>query len=75
MEEQLAGRADLVFVTSPDLLERKRALNQSIVLVPNAVDYDRFAAAADCSSKESSLLTWPRYPHPLPDMSGRSMTS
>jgi glycosyltransferase involved in cell wall biosynthesis len=47
MEERLARRADLVFVTSPDLLERKRALSQNIVLVPNAVDYEAFAAAAD----------------------------
>jgi glycosyltransferase involved in cell wall biosynthesis len=47
MEEELARRADLVFVTSPDLLERKRALNQRIVLIPNAVDYQSFAAAAD----------------------------
>ena len=52
MEEQLARQADLVFVTSPDLLERKRALNQNIALVPNAVDYEVFAAAADRSSKE-----------------------
>lgn len=47
MEEQLARRADLVFVTSPDLLERKSALNQNIILVPNAVDYEAFSAAAD----------------------------
>jgi glycosyltransferase involved in cell wall biosynthesis len=47
MEEQLARRADLVFVTSPDLLERKRALSQRIVLIPNAVDYEAFAAVAD----------------------------
>jgi glycosyltransferase involved in cell wall biosynthesis len=46
MEECLAGRADLVVVTSPDLLERKRHLNQHVVLVPNAVDYDAFAEAS-----------------------------
>jgi glycosyltransferase involved in cell wall biosynthesis len=51
MEEQLARRADLVFVTSPDLLERKRALNQKVVLVPNAVDYQAFAALADQGPK------------------------
>lgn len=44
MERQLASRADLVFVTSPALLERKRELNEQIFLVPNAVDYDAFAA-------------------------------
>ena len=43
MEEELARRADLVFVTSPDLLERKRALNERVYLVPNAVDYETFA--------------------------------
>jgi glycosyltransferase involved in cell wall biosynthesis len=47
MEQQLARRADLVFVTSPDLLERKRAFNERTFLVPNAVDYEAFAAAAD----------------------------
>ncbi len=47
MEEQLARRADIVFVTSPDLLERKSALNARTILVPNAVDYQAFAAAAD----------------------------
>lgn len=51
MEQQLARRADLVFVTSPDLLERKRVLNQRTVLVPNAVDYEAFSAAADCGTK------------------------
>ena len=44
MEEQLARRADLVFVTSPTLLERNRRLNESIFLVPNAVDYEAFSA-------------------------------
>ena len=50
MEEQLARQADLVFVTSPDLMERKRAFNESIVLVPNAVDYEMFAAAGRASN-------------------------
>jgi len=47
MEEQLARRANLVFVTSPTLLERKRTLNESTFLVPNAVDYEAFAAVLD----------------------------
>lgn len=47
MEQQLARRADLVFVTSPTLYERKRTLNEKTYLVPNAVDYDTFAAAAE----------------------------
>jgi len=45
MEQQLAGRADLVFVTSPTLYERKRSLNERTFLIPNAVDYDAFTAA------------------------------
>jgi glycosyltransferase involved in cell wall biosynthesis len=44
MERQLARRADLVFVTSPILYESKRDLNERICLVPNAVDYEAFAA-------------------------------
>jgi glycosyltransferase involved in cell wall biosynthesis len=46
MEERLARRADLVFVTSPLLLEHKRALNEHTYWVPNAVDYAAFAAAS-----------------------------
>jgi glycosyltransferase involved in cell wall biosynthesis len=47
MEQHLAQRADLVFVTSPALWERKRALNERVYLVPNAVDYQAFVAVAD----------------------------
>jgi glycosyltransferase involved in cell wall biosynthesis len=46
MEQQLAKRADLVFVSSPTLLERKKALNECVYLVPNAVDYETFAAVS-----------------------------
>ncbi|MBM4428727.1 MAG: glycosyltransferase family 1 protein [Chloroflexi bacterium] len=42
LEQQLAQRADVVFVTSPTLLESKRTLNQRVLLVPNAVDYAGF---------------------------------
>jgi glycosyltransferase involved in cell wall biosynthesis len=45
MEEHLARRADVVFVTSPTLLERKRGLNDRTFLIPNAVDYTSFAGA------------------------------
>ncbi|MGC8785900.1 MAG: glycosyltransferase [Anaerolineae bacterium] len=47
MEQRLARKADLVFVTSPTLLERKRELNERVFLVPNAVDYEMFAAVAN----------------------------
>jgi glycosyltransferase involved in cell wall biosynthesis len=46
MEQQLARRADLVFVSSPILLERKRSLNARTHLIPNAVDYEAFVAAS-----------------------------
>jgi glycosyltransferase involved in cell wall biosynthesis len=44
MEKELARRADLVFVTSPTLYQSKSGLNEHIVLVPNAVDYEAFHA-------------------------------
>jgi len=47
MEQDLIQRADLVFVTSPTLLEHKRALNEHMLLIPNAVDYQAFAAALE----------------------------
>nr|MBC7244129.1 glycosyltransferase [Chloroflexota bacterium] len=47
MEQQLACRVDLVFVTSPTLLERKRQLNERIFLVSNAADYEAFASVLE----------------------------
>lgn len=49
MEQQLARRADLVFVSSQVLLERKRPLNARTYLIPNAVDYEAFVAASGSS--------------------------
>jgi len=46
MEAQLARVADLVFVSSPTLLESKRSLNEHMLWVANAVDFDTFASAA-----------------------------
>jgi glycosyltransferase involved in cell wall biosynthesis len=50
MEEHLARRADMVFVTSPSLLESKGRLNRTVKLVPNAVDYEAFSAVRDGSA-------------------------
>jgi glycosyltransferase involved in cell wall biosynthesis len=50
MERQLAQRANLVFVTSPTLYQSKRALNEQILLVPNAVDYEAFTAGLESGS-------------------------
>lgn len=41
-EEALMRRADLVLVTAPALLERKRPFNPHTYLVPNGVDYAGF---------------------------------
>jgi len=47
LEESLARRADLLFVTAPKLFAAKRALNPHTHLVPNVGDYDHFARAMD----------------------------
>jgi len=44
MEKELAHSAHLIVVTSPTLYDSKSQLNEHIVLVPNAVDYDAFSA-------------------------------
>ena len=43
LEKEVIGRADLVFVTSSGLYERKRHLHQHVFHVPNGVDYDLFS--------------------------------
>ncbi len=50
MERDLARRADLVFVSSTSLFDRKRSLNPRTVLIRNAVDFPSFAAAADAGT-------------------------
>jgi glycosyltransferase involved in cell wall biosynthesis len=45
MERELARRADLIVVTSPTLYDSKSVLSEHLVLVPNAVDHEAFAAA------------------------------
>jgi glycosyltransferase involved in cell wall biosynthesis len=47
MDEELTRRADLVFVASETLLERKRRLNPETHLSPHGVDYAHFARAQD----------------------------
>jgi len=59
MEQQLAKRADLVFVTSPTLLERKRSLNKHVFLIPNAVDYEAFTAVLAGVSAPRDMATIP----------------
>lgn len=42
-EKILSRQADLVFVTSPALLERQRALNPHTYYIPHGVDFEKFA--------------------------------
>ncbi|MBX7235124.1 MAG: glycosyltransferase [Caldilineales bacterium] len=46
LEADLIRRVDLVFVTSPALLESKSPLHPHVVLVPNGVDVEHFARPA-----------------------------
>lgn len=50
-ELELLRRADLVFVLSRKLLEENRAYARDIVLLPNAVDFERFAQARDPATR------------------------
>lgn len=42
MDDELSKRADLVYVCSPALAEKKRSLNVSAVLAPHGVEVDHF---------------------------------
>lgn len=52
-ERALSRRADAVVVTSPELYERQRVLNEHTYYVPHGVEYDLFARA---SSPEPQTL-------------------
>lgn len=43
LEKNLLRKADIVFVTGRELLERKSTENQNIYLVPNGVDFELFS--------------------------------
>jgi glycosyltransferase involved in cell wall biosynthesis len=47
MDDDLTRKADLVFVASGTLLERKRALNVDTHVSPHGVDFDHFVKAQD----------------------------
>jgi glycosyltransferase involved in cell wall biosynthesis len=47
MDETLTRRADLVFVASDTLLDRKRSLNPNTHVSPHGVDYEHFVKAQD----------------------------
>jgi len=60
-EERLLRRADIVFVTAKPLLERKRAYNSNVHLVPNGVDYAAFQQAL---INPIPLADMEKIPHP-----------
>ena len=49
MDEELSRRADLVFVTSQALVERKRRVTARVAVSPHGVDVAHFGRAADAS--------------------------
>ncbi len=59
-EQELIARADLVLVTSQTLLATKGGLNPRTYCVPNAADYDAFAAAAQVGWEPPELRDVPR---------------
>lgn len=59
-ERRLIERVDVVFVTSPALLESKGRYNPRTYLVPNAVDCEAFAQALEDPSLPADLGALPR---------------
>jgi glycosyltransferase involved in cell wall biosynthesis len=47
MDDESTRKADIVFVSSETLIERKRPLNQNTYFSPHGVDFDLFALAQD----------------------------
>ncbi len=59
-ERRLIERVDVVFVTSPALLESKGGHNPRTYLVPNGVDYEAFSRALEDPSLPADLGALPR---------------
>lgn len=62
-EEHILSRADIVFAVSRSIYERKRAFNTNVFIVPNAADYELFAAAQLPSTKIPEDIK--DIPHPI----------
>ena len=58
-ERWLIERADVVFVTSPALLQSKGRYNPNTHLVPNAVDYEAFSRALEDPALPADLEALP----------------
>lgn len=59
-ERRLIERVDMVFVTSPVLMERKGRYNPRTYLVPNGVDYETFSRALEDPGLPADLEALPR---------------
>lgn len=59
-ERALSRRADVVVVTSPELVKRQRALNEHTYYVPHGVEYDLFAGGAAPEPETLSSIGHPR---------------
>jgi glycosyltransferase involved in cell wall biosynthesis len=62
-DDQLTRTADVVFVASPALVEKKRELNPNAHFSPHGVDYDLFAKASDPSVTPAEGVR--SLPHPV----------
>ncbi len=59
-ERRLVAAVDMVFVTSPALLESKGPYNPRTYLVPNGVDYDAFSRALEDPALPADLAAVPK---------------
>jgi len=67
-EQRLLQRVDLVIVVSENLLRSKRPLNQHTYLVPNGVDYSRYAKVMDSDAPPPADIV--HLPRPVIGYSG-----
>ncbi len=59
-ERELSRRAEMVIVTSHELYERQRGLNQHTYYVPHGVDYELFTRTPEREPDELAALKHPR---------------
>ena len=62
-DRELVSKSDLVFVTSPKLLEKRRPLNPETHYFPNVADYDHFSKAMNAHTavpQDLSSIPTPR---------------
>jgi glycosyltransferase involved in cell wall biosynthesis len=59
-EARLAGRADLVLASAPELVRRMRRLSDNVMEAPNVADTDLFATALEPGEVDPALAALPR---------------